>query len=185
MQYHYVLIDIQLYESKTILLDSKRRKHKHINPSQMCYIDISNILRWGSHTECVQKARASCIEQFGIDLGLDGLTGTRFLNNNMFVTLATPSPIRPILMLNLLPHFFNTEDNIAKCIPSLLHHCMQHADSQGVASCQQGQGLLRDGTNDNLQLLQTWIVRMGMEVGVSPRERERELLGYVWFIGHE
>jgi hypothetical protein len=30
-------------------------------------------------------------------------------------------------------------------------------------------------------------VRMGMEVGVSPREREREreLLGYVWFIGHE
>jgi hypothetical protein len=66
-------------------------------------------------------------------------------------------------------------------------HCMQHADSQGVAPCQQGQGLLGDGTNDNLQLLQTWIVRMGMEVGVSPREREREreLLGYVWFIGHE
>jgi hypothetical protein len=32
-----------------------------------------------------------------------------------------------MLMLNLLrglnnPHFFNTEDNIAKCIPSLLHH---------------------------------------------------------------
>jgi len=54
---------------------------------------------------------------------------------------------------------------------------------------EQGQGLLVDGTNDNLLLLQTWIVRMGMGVGVSPRDseraRERELLGYVWFIGHE